>query len=41
MARAQGPIGLSFAFFVRKIFVRKILPHDGGQREDVMEALAG
>jgi hypothetical protein len=28
-------IGLSFAFFVRKIF-----PYDGGQQEDVMEALA-
>jgi hypothetical protein len=32
----QGPIGLSVEFFVRKV-----LPHDWGQQEDVMEALAG
>jgi hypothetical protein len=36
IARAQGPIGLLFDFFVRKV-----LPHDWGQQEDVMEALAG
>jgi hypothetical protein len=35
IARGQGPIGLSFEFFVRKV-----LPHDWGQQEDVMEALA-
>ena len=36
IARGQGPIGLSFEFFVRKI-----LPHDWGQQEVVIDALAG
>ncbi|GAB3190084.1 hypothetical protein [Hydrogenophaga aquatica] len=36
IARGQGPIGLSFEFFVRKI-----LPHDWRQQEVVIEALAG
>ncbi len=35
IARGQEPIGLSFEFFVRKI-----LPHDWEQQEDVMEALS-
>lgn len=36
IASGQGPIGLSFEFFVRKI-----LPHDWGQQEVVIDALAG
>ncbi len=36
IARGQGPIGLSFEFFVRKV-----LPHDWGQQEVVIDALAG
>ena len=36
IARGQGPIGLSFEFFVRKI-----LPHDWGQQAVVIDALAG
>lgn len=35
IARGQGPIGLSFEFFVCKI-----LPHDWGQQEVVIDALA-
>lgn len=36
IARSQGPIGLPFEFFVRKI-----LSHDWGQQEVVIDALAG
>ncbi len=36
IARGQGSIGLSFEFVVCKI-----LPHDWGQQEVVLDALAG